>query len=50
MVSLIGTATLNGVDPQAWLAVLARLADHLARQLADLLPWHWQPRRLDAAA
>ena len=49
--SLIGTAKLNGVDPQAWLAdVLARIADHPARQLADLLPWNWQPRRIDAAA
>lgn len=51
MYSLIGTAKLNGVDPQAWLAdVLARLADHPAKQLADLLPWNWQPGRLDAAA
>jgi transposase len=49
--SLIGTAKLNGVDPQAWLAdVLARLADHPATRLAELLPWNWQPRRLDAAA
>jgi transposase len=49
--SLIGTAKLNGVDPQAWLAdVLARIADHPARQLADLLPWNWQPRRIDTAA
>ena len=37
--SLIGTAKLNGVDPQAWLAdVLARINDHPARHLADLLP------------
>ncbi len=44
MYSLIGTAKLNGVDPQAWLAdVLARIADHPARHLADLLPWNWQP-------
>ena len=49
--SLIGTAKLNGVDPQAWLAdVLARIADHPAKRLADLLPWNWQPRRIDAAA
>lgn len=32
MYSLIGTAKLNGVDPQAWLAdVLARIAGHPAR-------------------
>ena len=44
MYSLIGTAKLNGVDPQAWLAdVLARIANHPARHLADLLPWNWQP-------
>lgn len=30
------------VDPQAWLAdVLARLADHPAQRLDELLPWHW---------
>ena len=52
MYSLIGTAKLNGVDPQAWLAdVLARIADHPARHLADLLPWNWQPPHpLSAAA
>ena len=49
--SLIGTAKLNGVDPQAWLAdVLDRIADHPAPRLAQLLPWNWAPRRLDAAA
>jgi transposase len=52
MYSLIGTAKLNGVDPQAWLAdVLARIADHPAHHLADLLPWNWRPSRpLPAAA
>jgi transposase len=52
MYSLIGTAKLNGVDPQAWLAdVLARIADHPARHLADLLPWNWQAAQpLPAAA
>lgn len=40
--TLIETAKLNGVDPQAWLAdVLARIADHPASRLADLLPWNW---------
>ena len=43
--TLIETAKLNNVDPQAWLEdVLRRLADHPARRLADLLPWNWQPR------
>ncbi|HEX6142481.1 MAG TPA: IS66 family transposase [Geminicoccaceae bacterium] len=51
MYSLIGTAKLNGVDPQAWLAdVLARISDHPARHLTDLLPWNWQPTAVPAAA
>jgi transposase len=42
MYSLIQTAKLNGVDPQAWLAdVLARIADTPQTRLADLLPWNW---------
>jgi transposase len=41
--TLIETAKLNGVDPQAWLAdVLARIADHPAKQVTDLLPWNWR--------
>jgi hypothetical protein len=44
--TLIETAKLNGVDPQAWLAdVLARLPDHPARRIADLLPWAWASRQ-----
>jgi transposase len=43
--TLIQTARLNNVDPQAWLAdVLARIADHPATRLDDLLPWHWTPQ------
>ncbi len=42
--TLIETAKLNNVDPQAWLAdVLARLADHDNRDLHALLPWNWRP-------
>ena len=45
MYTLIQTAKLNDIDPHAWLAdVLARIADHKIRNLADLLPWHWSPR------
>jgi transposase len=45
MYSLIVTAKLNDVDPQAWLAdVLARIADHPVLRLHELLPWHWSPR------
>jgi transposase len=45
MYSLVVTARLNDVDPQAWLAdVLGRIADHPASRLHELLPWHWSPR------
>jgi transposase len=45
MYSLIVTAKMNGVDPQAWLAdVLARIATHPAHRLDELLPWNWTPR------
>jgi transposase len=44
MYSLIETAKLNGINPQAYLAdVLTRIADHPAKRVADLLPWNWQP-------
>ena len=53
MVTLIETAKLNGIDPQAWLAdVLARIADHAVHKLDELLPWNWatdQERRKLAA-
>jgi hypothetical protein len=40
----------NG-DPQAWLAdVLARLPDHLANKVADLLPWNWKANQQCKAA
>jgi len=43
MFTLIETAKLNGVDPQAWLAdVLARIADHRITDLAARLPWNWR--------
>jgi transposase len=42
MATLIMTAKLNDVDPQAWLAdVLARIADIPQSRLPELLPWHW---------
>ena len=42
--TLIVTAKLNDVDPQAWLAdVLARIAEHPAHRIDDLLPWNWRP-------
>jgi transposase len=43
MYALIGTAKLNNVDPQAWLAdVLARIAGQPVTRLDDLLPWNWR--------
>ena len=43
MYSLIVTAKMNEVDPQAWLAdVLARIATHPAQRLGELLPWNWR--------
>ncbi|HEX4238556.1 MAG TPA: IS66 family transposase [Xanthobacteraceae bacterium] len=42
VLTLIQTARLNDVDPQAWLAdVLARLQDYPARRIDELLPWNW---------
>src|SRR5262245_16370871 len=49
--TLIQTAKLNGVDPRAWLAdVLARILDHKASRIGELLPWNWRPPDLAAAA
>jgi transposase len=46
MYTLIQTAKLNGVDPQAWLAnVLGVIADTPQNRLGDLLPWNWAPDR-----
>jgi hypothetical protein len=43
MYTLIQTARLNDVDPQAWLAdVLARINDHNIQKLDELLPWNWK--------
>ena len=44
MYSLIVSAKMNDIDPQAWLAdVLARIPDHPASKLDELLPWNWRP-------
>ena len=38
--TLIESAKLNGVDPQAWLtSVLGRIADHKITRIDELLPW-----------
>jgi len=49
--TLIATAKLNDINPQAWLAdVLARIADHPTSRLDELLPWHWKATNDRAAA
>lgn len=53
MASLITTAKMNDIDPQAWLAdVLARINDHAIHRLDQLLPWNWagakHPRKVAA--
>jgi transposase len=42
--SLLGTAKLNGHNPEAFLRdVLGRIAEHPIKRIAELLPWHLQP-------
>ena len=44
MYTLIGTAKLNDIDPQAWLAdVIARISDTPVSRLHELLSWNWKP-------
>jgi transposase len=42
--TIIETAKMNGLDPQAYLAdVLDRIQDHKINRLDELLPWNWAP-------
>ena len=41
--TLMETAKLNNVDPQAWLTdVLSRIADHKINRIEELLPWNYK--------
>lgn len=50
-VTLIETAKLNKVDPQAWLTdVLGGIADHKINRIDELLPWKWAAAQTDDAS
>ena len=43
--TLIESAKMSGLDPQAYLAdVLDRIHDHMSNRLDELLPWNWAPK------
>ena len=47
-VTVIETAKLNGLDPQAYLAdILSRIQDHKINRLDELLPWNWAPAAVE---
>ena len=51
MYSLIVSAKMNDIDPQAWLAdVLGRIGDIPQNRLGELLPWNWTTAKLQSAA
>jgi hypothetical protein len=51
MYSLIVTAKMNDIDPQAWLTdVLARIAEHPIHKLDELLPWNWLVQPIEERA
>jgi transposase len=44
--TLIETAKMNGVDPEAWLTwVLERLPDHKINRIGELMPWQFAHQR-----
>lgn len=49
--SLIVTAKMNDIEPQAWLAdVFAKLPNTTVSRAPDLLPWNWQKSERQLAA
>ena len=49
--ALIGTARMNGIEPQAWLTgVIARIGAYPIHRFAELLPWDWSPTATQCVA
>ena len=49
--TLVRTARLNGLEPEAWLTdVIARIGAHPINRLAELLPWNWSPPATQSVA
>ena len=49
--TLIQSARLNGVEPEAWLTdVITRIGSHSINRLAEMLPWNWQPPATQSVA
>ena len=49
--TLVRTARLNGIEPEAWLTdVIARIGAHPINRLAELLPWNWSPTATQSVA
>jgi transposase len=49
--SLVETAKLNGVDPEAYLrSVISQIADHPVQKIAELLPWNWAANQQNKTA
>lgn len=44
--TVIETAEMNNIDPEAWLTwVLQRLPDHKINRIDELMPWNWKPEK-----